>query len=275
MHLKPLLITFTITSLVGLSTLFIPPTHQEEVVLYYEGELPSEASVAEPEIGIAEEEIAEEPEATEEATNELTEETPEATEEPTEEPAAEKAEQADVAYEPTDYESASSFRPFITTRRTTTDNENIMIPTPSLSHYDFTIDWGDGTTGHYQGQGDPDPVHSYTTAGNHRVVITAEENGFQMYLYNDRIAEYESNAAKLRSVDQWGDFAWMTMYRAFAYAIHLVILAEDTPNLSQVVDMSYMFMNATNLTGNFSGRDTSNVEDMTYLFYSTSFNQPV
>lgn len=36
------------------------------------------------------------------------------------------------------------------------------------------------------------------------------------------------------------------------YATNLEIKAKDTPNLTGVTDMSYMFYGATNLKGNFT-----------------------
>jgi surface protein len=85
-----------------------------------------------------------------------------------------------------------------------------------------------------------------------------------------------TNCAALRSVEQWGDITWATMNAAFKGAANLTINATDTPNLVNVVDMTSMFYNATNLTGNFSGWDTSRVTNMSQMFYgASSFNQDV
>jgi surface protein len=66
------------------------------------------------------------------------------------------------------------------------------------------------------------------------------------------------------------------MERAFMYAANVQILAQDLPNLTSVTDMSYMFYQATNLTGNFSGWDTTNVTNMSYTFYgATQFNRQI
>lgn len=66
------------------------------------------------------------------------------------------------------------------------------------------------------------------------------------------------------------------MYQAFRYASGLNIKAKDTPKISSVTDMRYMFANTTNLTGNFSGWNTSNVTDMSYMFQSASnFSRPI
>jgi surface protein len=66
------------------------------------------------------------------------------------------------------------------------------------------------------------------------------------------------------------------MYLAFYRMIYLTINATDTPNLRNVINMQQMFDATTNLTGNFSGWDTSNVQNMSYLWRSaTNFNQPL
>ena len=159
------------------------------------------------------------------------------------------------------------FRPFITTWRTTTANEQIIIPTMGTG-YDFEIDWGDGTSGSYVGT-TPNPTHTYASAGDHTISIRGDFPRF--YMAND--ATYKN---KLRSVNQWGDVAWSSMNTAFFGCQNLVILASDTPDLSTVTDMQKMFMAATNLTGNFSGWNTSNVTDMRNMFHSaTAFNQPL
>jgi surface protein len=80
--------------------------------------------------------------------------------------------------------------------------------------------------------------------------------------------------AKLVSIDQWGDIAWQSFAQAFHLSSGLVIQASDTPNLSGVTTMQGMFNGATNLTGNFSGWDTSKITTMTNLFYgATNFDQ--
>jgi surface protein len=146
--------------------------------------------------------------------------------------------------------------------------ENIQIPTVG-NGYDFTIDWGDGTIELFTGT--PGTLnHTYTTPGNHQVWIKGTFP--RIYMQNTSA----TNNAKLRSINQWGDIQWTSMVQAFVRATNLQILATDTPNLSKVTDMSYMFYEATNLTGNFSGWDTSKVTTMSYMFYRAYyFNQDI
>lgn len=66
------------------------------------------------------------------------------------------------------------------------------------------------------------------------------------------------------------------MESAFKYCSNLIINASDTPDLSQVTDMSYMFMNCDSFNQSINNWDVSNVTNMDHLFYfAASYNQPL
>ena len=171
---------------------------------------------------------------------------------------------------------AGCVRPFITTWKTdNTDSyssnaTSIKIPVyPNITGYNFTIDWGDGTTGAYSGA-NPVVTHDYGIAGTYTVKIYGD---FPRIYFNNSAAR---DFLKILSVDQWGDVQWTSMERAFWGCENLAILANDTPKMSNVTSMQYMFRGATNLTGNFSGWDTSNVTRTDYMFRdATNFNQNI
>jgi surface protein len=140
--------------------------------------------------------------------------------------------------------------------------------------YDFEIDWGDpaGTSGYTQRFIGTTPAVSHTYTGNYvsgdTVHISIRGSFPTLYCANNAVCQ------KLLSIDQWGDNSWTTFTRSFYGASNLAILANDTPNLTNVVDMSIMFRGAVNLTGNFSGWDTSRIQTFDQLFYgATNFNQ--
>ncbi|WP_025665723.1 BspA family leucine-rich repeat surface protein [Aquimarina megaterium] len=155
---------------------------------------------------------------------------------------------------------------FVTTWQTTSSNEMVTISTRSTEFtYDYTIDWGDGTT---QTGRTTDATHIYSNAGIHTVSISGT---FPAIDFSNIASQ-----TQIRTVEQWGTIQWLTMHSAFAGVNTLIINAVDAPDLSQVTDMSNMFFAVnTLLNGNFNTWDTSNVTNMDSMFGNSSFNQDI
>jgi surface protein len=169
---------------------------------------------------------------------------------------------------------------FIMLWRTDTDGDSIKIPTKSGLTYDYTIDWGDGSTPETGVTGDG--THTYATAGDYTVTISGTFPAFTTVKSNNvkaggMTAEEKTNAKKLIKVTQWGDIAWQTFDNAFANAINLDIIATDTPVSKNVTDMDSMFIGTSSLTGNkyFNDWDTSSLTRMQTTFSGTTFNAPI
>ena len=160
---------------------------------------------------------------------------------------------------------------FITTWKTTSDNEIITIPTKGgddVSDYDFSINWGDGTVENITGD-DPDPSYTYASAGTFTVKITGTFPHF--YLNNNTDIK-----AKLLSVEQWGNIAWESMNRAFYGATNMTLNATDMPDLSSVENMYAMFYEATSFNEDIGDWNVSTVTTMDSMFLgATSFNQDI
>ena len=150
---------------------------------------------------------------------------------------------------------------FVTTWETASAGETITIPVRNAAG-NYTVHWGDGnSTTHVT-----DATHTYAEAGNHTVSISG--NFTQIRLTGDA-----ANAAKLQSIDRWGNITWTTMVGAFEGAVNMTYNAADAPDLSGVDSMIYMFYEAHSFDGNLSGWDVSSVTDMNYMFYNAaSFN---
>ena len=152
------------------------------------------------------------------------------------------------------------------------DNQ-IMIGTTGTG-YDYKVDWGDGSTDeHVTG----DIVHTYAAAGTYTVTINGRFPQIHFapptFGMGFEIA-YHSDHNKLISIEQWGDIEWKSMNRAFANCKHLIGNATDSPDLSKVLDMSYMFSMASLFNQDISDWDVSNVTDMSHMFMDAySFNQ--
>ena len=150
---------------------------------------------------------------------------------------------------------------FVTTWETASAGESITIPVNDATG-NYTVHWGDGnSTTHVT-----DATHTYAEAGNHTVSISG--NFTQIRLTGDA-----TNAAKLQSIDRWGNITWTTMESAFEGAVNMTYNAADAPDLSGVDSMIYMFYKARSFDGNLSGWDVSSVTDMEGMFrVARSFN---
>jgi len=160
--------------------------------------------------------------------------------------------------------------PFVTTWKTdnpgTSASNQITIPTNPSFTYNYSVDWGDGSsdtgvTG--------DITHTYATAGTYAVLITG---GFPAIFFNSA-----GDKEKILSVDQWGTIEWNSMQRSFLGCFNIDVLASDGPNLNNVGSMEAMFFGCSSLQGTvaFSQWDVSNVTNMQGMFVGTSFNQNI
>ena len=144
---------------------------------------------------------------------------------------------------------------FVTTWKTTTANEAIVITTGRATDK-YTITWGDASI-YTDVSGDQS--HTYGSPGTYTVSIYGDFT--KIYL-----PDYPSNSEKLQSIEQWGDIRWESMRGAFNGATNMVYRATDAPDLSAVTDMSEMFRFALRFNGNISNWDVSSVTDMSNMF---------
>lgn len=148
--------------------------------------------------------------------------------------------------------------PFITIWNTQASYPVVSIPTTGSGYY-YAVDWGDGSmdrkvTG--------DITHQYTTHGDHTVTISGIFPRIHM--------QDQNGSDRIRSVEQWGDTMWESMEGAFYDCPNLVINATDTPDLTQVTDMSKMFAYANSLTGNLNNWDVSSITNMDSVFFQAT-----
>ena len=164
-----------------------------------------------------------------------------------------------------DLAHADSHTPFITTWNIAVKGDSVVIPVGN-NDGTYTVDWGDGSITTMQG----DARHTYDLPGNYTVKISGDFTQIRLGAGNT------FNAEQLQSLDQWGTIQWSTMESAFKGASNMTYGATDTPDLSNVMDMSSMFFDARSFNGDISSWDVSNVKDMSYMFfYAESFNQPL
>ena len=158
---------------------------------------------------------------------------------------------------------------FVTTWRVTNNDKIIKIPVGGQMG-NYTVDWGDGTdsTTHVS-----DATHTYSTAGDYTVSISGDfKKIFLNGVQSSSVSEVK-NAKQLRSIEQWGDMEWSSMTSAFRGAFKMTYNATDTPDLSNVKSMEYMFHAARAFNGNLSSWNVSQVTNMGFMYQNArAFN---
>jgi len=154
----------------------------------------------------------------------------------------------------------------------TTSAREFLIPTQGTG-YDYSVDCDND--GYDEAQHvDGNFTCIYEAAGTYQIVIkdnTQYQNGFPRIYFNNN-----GDKDKILSVDQWGAMQWSSMEGAFYGCSNLKILANDTPNLSNVTSLHNMFRDATNINVDLSEWDTSHIQDMSSMFEgATNFNQNI
>ncbi len=174
---------------------------------------------------------------------------------------------------------------FVTKWRTTTDNESVYIPINSNYTYNTNIDCDND--GFFEKTGisvQENMLCTYASAGEHIINISGDfpaldmgtkfGNAFDFYTGDSAFPT--SSREQLLEVMQWGTIEWRSMAYAFFFAEQLQITASDTPNLTQVTDMSYMFYGAKSITHDMSAWDVSNVISMQAMFaMARNFNSDI
>lgn len=127
-------------------------------------------------------------------------------------------------------------------------------------HYEYTVDWGDGTIDTDITDG---ITHNYTKKGSYIIKIRGEYPKL-------------STCRNISSLEQWGNIEWKDMSLMFWGCPRITINATDAPNLKSVKNMSRLFRSVHSFNQDISNWDVSNVEDMEYMFEDAeSFNQDI
>lgn len=157
---------------------------------------------------------------------------------------------------------------FVTTWLTSnpgvTSSSSIKISTYPGEVYNYDVDWNnDGIFDQFGISGDV--IHDFYASGTYTIRIRGL---FPRIYFNN-----QDDVLKIIAINQWGSNQWSSMERAFYGAHNLVCNASDSPNLTQVASLSYMFADAISFNQSISNWNTSNVVDMSYMFFNAvSFN---
>ncbi len=136
------------------------------------------------------------------------------------------------------------------------NNATILIPVDFNLDYNYSIYWGDGHSDH---EVDDQMIHTYDSPGTYTVSISGE---FPRLNFSRNF----SDAARIISIDQWGDIEWQSMESSFRRCHNLTCNASDVPDLSLVTNTSAMFLEAFVFQGELSNWDVSTVTNMNAMF---------
>ena len=136
------------------------------------------------------------------------------------------------------------------------------MPLVSGYNYDFTVDWGDGSSSEITAHNDEDKTHSYAEAGDYNLVI---EGTLEAWSFNNA-----GDKDKILSVENFGDLGYKNLSGAFHGCTNLGDFKDGVT--SAVTDMTSMFEGATAANPDVSNWDVSKVTNMTNLFNSSGLS---
>lgn len=140
------------------------------------------------------------------------------------------------------------------------DGDNsITLPTRSGFNYNFTADWGDGSTSIITSATDLDRTHIYAAAGDYTITLSGV---LEAWYFGGGGG---NDSGKLLNVSDLGNTGWIDLSYAFYDCPNLTSVSGGVTN--NVVNMDGMFSESLNIVAlNLSTYDTSNVISMREMF---------
>ena len=170
--------------------------------------------------------------------------------------------ESDRGWTITDGGDAALFR---STWRVPENSKTITLPLVDGYNYDFTVNWGDGSSiSEITAHNDLDKTHNYTNEGDYNLVI---EGTLEAWSFNNT-----GDKNKILSVESFGDLGYKNLSEAFYGCTNLG--AFEGGFTSSVTDMSSMFNSATSANPDVSNWNVSAVTSMLGMFLSAIIADP-
>ena len=150
------------------------------------------------------------------------------------------------------------------------NNKQVHLPLVSEGNYDFTVDWGDGTSSIITRWDQAEVTHTYFSSGNYTINITGLIIGWSFNDTGDKL--------KLLVIEEWGKLQLGNSGGYFSGCKNLKITASDVLSLIGTTTLVQAFQNCESLdvVNGMNEWDTSNITDMSSMFYNAKkFNQPI
>ena len=150
---------------------------------------------------------------------------------------------------------------------------NLKLPLQNNWIYDFIVDWWDWNIDIITEWDQIETTHNYLNNWIYNVKIDWLIDWFAFNfwsVWNDNKDDWD----KLIDINNWWTVKlWKNWFQFWNVENLVSFSAQDSPDLSHVTSMNWMFANAISFNWDLSNFDTSNVTDMSLMFfYANSFN---
>jgi len=149
--------------------------------------------------------------------------------------------------------------PMIWEWETTIVDEDMEIPTVSGNTYGFYIDWGDGSTENYAGDGSVNPSHVYSVAGKYTVEVRGQ--------CPQLVFEGTDEASKVRRILGLGETGLISCEDMFYGVNPSEVVFSDKDDMSSVTNVLQMMRGFTTMEipPNMNSWDLSSATTLSFL----------
>jgi surface protein len=155
----------------------------------------------------------------------------------------------------------STWNPSLTSTGSSTATQ-VKLPLVSTGTYNFSVNWGDGTTDTITTWNQAQVTHTYSTSKLYQITITGTCYGWQFNGTGDRL--------KILSVEKWGNAFRLGNSTAYFYGCENLELQQvgDVLDLTGTTTLGAIFLNCFKLTkiGRVNEWDTTNITSTNSAF---------
>jgi surface protein len=155
---------------------------------------------------------------------------------------------------------------------------DILLPLVSTGEYDFSVDWGDGTSDAITSWNQPETKHTYPAYGTYTVTIRGTIKGFQCATAPTQSINGVSD--RIRTIERWGCLRFKPSVLGGGFFESTPFLnfpnVQDTPNFEGITSLERMFAwrlvqgGAPNY-GRINEWDISGITDLRYMFSNNPY----